>query len=272
VSEPKRFLDDPGELSPAERRALEAALGERPPSGAKRAVLGAVLGNLPPSVDAPTGLEALGAATTKATGSALAFGALAKSAALGVALGVATTVTWVSLRPSDPRPIAPAPPAQSAPGRAASPPASARSAAPERTPAPDERTETQALRGKASSSHEPDASSAPPVHPVPAHEPPAPSTGAFPDDATLAPTTLESRRLAEARALLRSGNAVAALAALAAIRSEFPRGALVQEREALVIEALLATGKRDEARERAREFLGRYPTSPHAAAARRAAE
>ena len=43
MSEPKRLLDEPGELAPAERRALEAALGDRPPPAAKRAVLGAVL-------------------------------------------------------------------------------------------------------------------------------------------------------------------------------------------------------------------------------------
>ncbi|HEX6275379.1 MAG TPA: hypothetical protein VFZ53_20205, partial [Polyangiaceae bacterium] len=102
MSEPKRLLDEPGDLSPAERRALDAALGERPPSDAKRTVLDSVLANLPPPVDAPTGLEALGNVTAKATGSVLGFGALAKSAAVGFALGVVTSAAWVSLDGSDP--------------------------------------------------------------------------------------------------------------------------------------------------------------------------
>ncbi|HEX6272458.1 MAG TPA: hypothetical protein VFZ53_05445, partial [Polyangiaceae bacterium] len=98
----------------------------------------------------------------------------------------------------------------------------------------------------------------------------APSTRAFSEEGTPGRATLESRRVAEARALLRTGKPLAALAALSALGAEFPRGALVQEREALVVEALLASGRRDEARQRAREFLARYPTSPHAAAAKRA--
>jgi hypothetical protein len=271
VSEPKRLLDDPGELLPAERRALQAALGERAPSGAKRAVLGAVLSNLPPPDGAPPALDVLGAGTAKAAGSAVAFAALAKSATAGFALGVATTVTWVSLRPSDAPSAAPrTAPAERAPDPAARPPASSKNVAQQRAPVSDEPADPSARRGTAGTSHEPARTPAPPA-PTANHAPP-PSTRAFPDDATLATSTLESRRVAEARALLRAGNASAALAALTAIRSEFPRGALVQEREALVIEALLATGSRDEARRRALEFLARYPTSPHAAAAKRAAE
>jgi len=280
VRDPKRLLDEPGVLSPAERRALEAALGERPPGGAKRAVLGTVLAGLPsPLGNGPSGLEAAGGAalTANATSGALAFGALVKPAAVGFALGVATTVGWVSLSspgkvPGDPT-TSSAESAQPAPSP--TPRASARpKAATERAPAPDDRAAPLASSNAAPSArkHEPTLS------PLPlgdaTADAPAPSTRAFPDvdQSALASTSLEGRRVAEARALLRSGKASAALAALTAIGTEFPRGALVQEREALTIEALLVAGRRDEARARAEQFLARYPTSPHAAAARRALE
>ena len=94
-----------------------------------------------------------------------------------------------------------------------------------------------------------------------------------------APTTevndgasLESRRVAEARSALRSGNARAALTTLTALGRDVPNGVLAQEREALIIEALLSLGERERARSLAKKFLSRYPNSPHASSARRALE
>ena len=75
----------------------------------------------------------------------------------------------------------------------------------------------------------------------------------------------ESRLLQRARAALRSGNAAGALALLNQSRREFPKPVLGQEHEALVIEALMASGSRAQARQRARTFLKHYPNSPHAA-------
>jgi hypothetical protein len=103
-----------------------------------------------------------------------------------------------------------------------------------------------------------------------------PSTGALPDLTEARPAAqgnagfalAESRRVAEARAMLRRGDARGALALLARTAAEFPNGVLVQEREALTIEALNAAGDSGAARTRAAEFLRRYPESPHAAAAR----
>jgi hypothetical protein len=48
-----------------------------------------------------------------------------------------------------------------------------------------------------------------------------------------------------------------------------PNSTLVQEREALAIEALGALGELATARERAARFLARYPASPHAEVVRR---
>jgi outer membrane protein assembly factor BamD (BamD/ComL family) len=83
---------------------------------------------------------------------------------------------------------------------------------------------------------------------------------------------LESRRVAEARAYLRSGDARGALSLLDALRRDFPRGVLAQERDALAIEAMLALGDRAKARAAATRFLAQYPASPHAATVKRALE
>ena len=69
----------------------------------------------------------------------------------------------------------------------------------------------------------------------------------------------------EARRDLREGRPEDALRLLDAARTEFAAGALVQEREALAIEALSRSGRREAARARAAAFLRAYPGSPHAA-------
>ncbi len=72
----------------------------------------------------------------------------------------------------------------------------------------------------------------------------------------------EGRRVAEARDRVRRGDGAGALAALGALRTAFPSGALMQERQALEVEALAETGQRDAARTRALAFVRAYPSSP----------
>jgi outer membrane protein assembly factor BamD (BamD/ComL family) len=79
----------------------------------------------------------------------------------------------------------------------------------------------------------------------------------------------EAHAVLAARAALRSGNPAAALRELSDARALFPRGALVQEREALTIEALARTGQSGAASARAQAFLSRFPRSPHADDVRR---
>jgi hypothetical protein len=62
-----------------------------------------------------------------------------------------------------------------------------------------------------------------------------------------------------ARTALARGEPAQALAATNRHAHEYPDGALVEEREALAIKALVALGRRDEARTRAREFERRFP-------------
>jgi hypothetical protein len=51
---------------------------------------------------------------------------------------------------------------------------------------------------------------------------------------------------------------------LSEVQARVPGGVLGQEREALAIEALAASGQRSEASRRAAAFLDRFPNSPHA--------
>ena len=74
----------------------------------------------------------------------------------------------------------------------------------------------------------------------------------------------ESVLLARARAQLRGGDARAAQLTLSRMRTKFPRGALSQEREVLVIEALAARGNAAAAERNARTFIAEHPESPHA--------
>jgi hypothetical protein len=74
----------------------------------------------------------------------------------------------------------------------------------------------------------------------------------------------ESALLARARAQLRGGDARAAQLSLSRMQTKFPKGALSQEREVLVIEALAARGHAAAAERNARTFIAEHPESPHA--------
>jgi hypothetical protein len=73
----------------------------------------------------------------------------------------------------------------------------------------------------------------------------------------------------QARAALAAGRVDDALAATARHASEFPLGALAEEREALYVRGLALAGRDAEARSRAVDFLDAYPESIHRAAVQR---
>lgn len=89
-----------------------------------------------------------------------------------------------------------------------------------------------------------------PVEPVDPH---------MPDPALKA----ESVMLESARQRLTAGDAPAALTRLARHRARFPDGRLAEERDVLEIKALIAAGRLDDARRRARAFVTRHPESPY---------
>ncbi|HMA92474.1 MAG TPA: hypothetical protein VKP30_07295 [Polyangiaceae bacterium] len=82
----------------------------------------------------------------------------------------------------------------------------------------------------------------------------------------------ESRLLARARQALNASNPSLAIQLIADHRQGFPAGRLVQERDALEVQALQKSARHEEARARARAFLVHFPMSPHAEKMRAIAE
>ena len=79
----------------------------------------------------------------------------------------------------------------------------------------------------------------------------------------------EAKLVAQARRSL-GGNPSRALALTEEAANEFPRGQLVEEREAIAIRALAKLGRDAAARSRAERFLRKHAKGPHADAVRRA--
>lgn len=120
-----------------------------------------------------------------------------------------------------------------------------------------------------------------PVPPLPAAVAAAPTTQApTPHESVSAPAptieparvrvsrdwlAAESGMLGRARSQLRRGDARASQSTLDKLDAQIRGGELVQERELLRIEVLVALGRSDEARRRARSFIDRYADSPYRA-------
>jgi hypothetical protein len=83
---------------------------------------------------------------------------------------------------------------------------------------------------------------------------------------------LEALELAKAKNLLETGDARGALSVLGESRARFASGAMIEERDALAIEAHSRLGEREQAREAARRFFVRFPKSPLAARVKRWSE
>jgi hypothetical protein len=179
---------------------------------------------------AGAGAAAAGATGAKVIG-ALSAGRLLLGVAIfasGVGVG-ATVVTLGSPRatvmPAAPKVVAPAPPAPVAVG------------APITAPAPP----------AAPAASAPAASASVPTRPLPRT-----------DDRQL---ELERALLEMARSALARGDSAAALAALSRHEREFARPRLVEEREALAVQALVRADKTDDARARGTRFRKRFPHS-----------
>jgi hypothetical protein len=148
-----------------------------------------------------------------------------------------------------------------------------RSTAPSPTPAPVASTPV-AMVTPASEAASASASSSPPVASTSAKPSAAPSSEVLPTATSAAPSISasaapaasddlpkEQALLDTARAALARGRADDALAAVASHASTFPRGRLVEDREALAVQAHAAAGHADDARKRAERFRTRYPKS-----------
>jgi hypothetical protein len=256
MNAPRRLLDEDtsGLERDLERDVLRAGLVIDPPEGAQEAVWAGILAALPvpppPAQGSAGGGKAAAgkaAAAAKVGGAGAAGGGSILSAVLiGAGSAVVCIAAYAVVTPSTPEPSPPPPMVapSSEPGLAPSPPSP-----PVARPTPGE----------------PAAAASPSADPSADRRAPAEARAA--DPAAERETLLreESRLVGEARAALRRGDAAAALGMLDQIRERFPGGVLAQEREALSIEALARSGRRDEAAARAAAFVKAYPASPLAA-------
>jgi hypothetical protein len=266
MNDPKRWLDEGGGATFEERELLDAGRRAVLPSALRRRLW---LGLATSAVGIGAASEAAGALTT-ATGGKGALAALFGSAAAkgvaalalvgGAGAGVAalrsppTATAMVQVAPSRDVPRAPATPATlsdesvPAPIRAAPVPA--------RTPSP--KPVVGAARGGDARSAAPARSSEEEGRP---REAPVESRMA---------TRLreESAALLAVRKTLLAGDAVEALRMLDRARTAFPNGSLAEEREALAVRALVASGQNELARKRGEAFLRVFPRSPHASEVR----
>jgi hypothetical protein len=106
----------------------------------------------------------------------------------------------------------------------------------------------------------PGPASNPATRPVP----PPPSVQAAPDGTRrggASDLSAEQALLDTARAALVRGQGADALAPLERHAQRFPRGVLSEEREALEVNALVASGRYAEARQRGEQFFARHPGS-----------
>ena len=286
MTDPKRLLDDAGTLTREQRRVLAADARFLAPGGARSqlwASLAAVLGTgaVGPSLSsAGTAGAGVGAATQAAGGASaghvLSLGAVVKLTLVGLGIGasIATANHYLSSREADEtQPAAGAAhravtrasaavhalavpttslthPVEPAPSRALEHPGASTLANPA-APAPE-------LPAVASSSSDDTRTANAPGARGRALTSPEPKQNQIAENARE-----ESQLVGSARSLLRAGNPAGALQLLVRATSRFPNGVLIQEREALRIEALRALGRTSEARALADAFVEAYPKSPH---------
>lgn len=257
------------QLPPHARQVLDAGLAVQPSADARSAIWTELSKKLP----------------VAATGTGIGALALLKPVGAGLVLGVvgAGSLALVQLSTSAPPEAAKTAPA--AISAASTPSTTTRRDAARAAPPLLDPTTNRSAAPPSRAQPTPLVASEEPASATLALEapPPSPSIVAFPSDAAAATppppasasatpnaVLVESNRVAHVRTLLQQGNSAGVLSELAELDRLFPRGVLRQERDALRVEALLASGDRAAAREAAQRFLARYPRSPHLAAVERA--
>jgi hypothetical protein len=289
---PKRWIEDRSESTPLERAILRPALKVAIPSSAEQRIWTRLAATVPLtavalSASTAAGSSAATAAAPAAAGAAGGAGAIGGGAKFGLAvvakafaIGAATGALFAggvsAVAPPSSQDAASAPAVQSRAAESARPsrsnyaaprgpidePATAERVAPPQSPARAASPEPR--EPAARDSHQ---SAVPSVGALPAQAAPA----ASPAPAAASRLREEALILRRAREALRQGNLSAAFSELEVARTQFPRGALGEEREALTIELLVRSGQRDAARQRAEVFLRSFPNSAHASNVRKLA-
>jgi hypothetical protein len=255
MNEPKRWLDDGA--SEVIGHLLRAASDERPSAAAvERAVAGVAVGAGVTGAAVGSAAASIGAA---AKGAPLASGIFLKWTLLGslVTLGAGGLATNLS----NPRPDPMATPASLPSGKPGAPPNKALTAVPQEQPVVQDTGGAQNI--------------APSAQPGPGDEVPRPSSSAKEpttpaEEAAVVDVELLSREtelVDRARAELAAGHAGPALAILNEYQAQFPRPRYAPEALYLRMEALLAQGNQQAAKQLAKRLASSYPQSPHAARA-----
>ena len=228
---PTPWCDPDHPLSPELREVVNSGARDEPAPERVAALQAAVTASIAAGITASAGTAAAASATAKAGLFKVVLGLLGAGGVAGAAL-VGTGVVDAPWSAPSREPASPVP----------SPPAPAPMADPEPlAPEIDREPETK-----------PDAVEEAPAKRAARPRPPA-TAGTIAEEAQL---------LERARSTLES-NPRAALAAAESHRRRFRRGALAQEREVLVIDALMRLGRRASAERRAAAFTRQYPHSAH---------
>jgi hypothetical protein len=269
MTDPKRWLDEGGGGTAEERALLESGRNVKMPSALRKRVWLGIAGGVA-GVGASAGAAAGGALGqgAAATGTlSLVFSGAAAKTLIAVAVVGGTGLGVAALR-SSLRPLATTTTAEAPSQRKIETGEVAESASPE-PPAAD-----TAERSGTLPEHKPRApvaargvAKAPPSPVAQAEDVAAPRTEPAPERTT-SRLREESAAVVAVRKTLLSGDAAEALRMLDRLRTDFPNGALVQEREALAVRALVESGQKEAARKRGEAFLRAFPRSPHAAEVR----
>jgi hypothetical protein len=302
MSDPRRMVDDQDDLSEVEKGALAAARADRPRTQFVDGVWTALVARIAPMGPASPGQGPSGgppaprsmASSTGTLGATASAGTIAvvKAAAVGAVIAAVALIgrTIVTQTPTPTQVPSTsesqvASPTGAVPGQgdpraapigtgAAEPqvPAHDRSLENQATgvepgveasrlPNPVPRAPAGGLRKSGDRPRDPTAPRDRQVSP----ESSSPASGSSFAAETPEDIRAETGLVAAGREALRAGHLAAATGLLEQARQRFPQGVLRQEREALAIEALVQSGQRELAVERARTFFRSYPDSPHSA-------
>lgn len=308
MNTPRRLLDDPDLLSSSERQALLAGEHIRPPAGQRDAIWAALSGGGSPPPPVTPSTPSDGGASSLA-GSGAAAAAASKVSTLTVitssivfksvvmigsviSISVATyqlTHPATAVRSSAIATTAPSVERASNHDEARStetPRAEATSSAsvdralpssPRNDSALENTTRTGAMVAPTTtvtsdvspSSNAASTASTAAIEPQPDVSTAASAAASAAPSEAPSEARQESLLVGQARDAVRRGDGATALKLLEEARSKFPRGVLGQEREALSIEALAASGQQAAATQRASAFIQAHPDSPYVARLRR---
>lgn len=270
MTEPRRLLSSGSDASALERSLLNAGRARREPEGMRDRVLaGIAAGAAGAALGVATHGTAAKISTAPAAKVATAVVTTKLKALIATAAVIATAgvTAYVATRPAHQAPVpamAAAPPTASIPPSPAPPPSAAPTtitpsdlptAPSARTPsAPRPISHAERLREEVTQVSDLGhyAAEAPGAARSPAHEA-AESVSALREEAKLVDA---------ARTALAAGDPASARARLDEAKTRYPQGRLGEEREALEIRVLAASGETSRAASLARAFLVRHPSSP----------